>query len=201
MPSSLRALIRALDRYKWWYLSSGMLIIFSSLVRSLEPRVLQITVDNVISPLLDMAQPAEQDSVVHFLMSMLPDIQSKNLGIILISLAAMYIIISLLRGGFLFSAEAIKAWSSEKVAKGLRDRFFAHIQRLPLSYFTTTTRGELIQRSTGDIDTVKGFFKGQLMSTIRIVSIFVISFWNIAIIDRGADNSAENLADPANENP
>ncbi|MEZ4851560.1 MAG: hypothetical protein R3B93_23710 [Bacteroidia bacterium] len=51
-------------------------------------------------------------------------------------------VISLLRGGLLFAADAIKAyWTSEHIAKNLRDKVFAHIQqRLPLSVFAKITR-------------------------------------------------------------
>ncbi len=73
------------------------------------------------------------------------------------------------------------ASSTENAIKRLRDRLFAHIQKLPMRYFTTVSRGELIQRSTGDIDTIKGFIHGHVVDIIRVIAIFTFAFMRIYI--------------------
>ena len=69
----------------------------------------------------------------------------------------IFLSIALLRGIFSFSSNAITASSTEKAIKQLRDRLFSHIQALPLAYHSKTPTGELIQRCTGDVETLRKF--------------------------------------------
>ncbi|MDX2247073.1 MAG: ABC transporter ATP-binding protein [Bacteroidia bacterium] len=185
MTASLRNLFRTLDRYKWQYLVSALLLILSIVFRSFEPKILQIAIDGVISlnqetPLTD---EIAKDGVSLLFYQFLPSFSVQNVSRLLLALAIMYVAISLFRGGFLFAADVIKSWCSEKVAKKMRDQAFAHIQQLPLSYFSKITRGELIQRCTGDIDTIKGFLKDQVIEIIRVAAIFGFSFWMMALVN------------------
>ena len=185
MTPPLRDLFVVLDKYKWQYLLSGLLLILSIFFRSFEPKILQITIDGVLKWRLtnQVTSEIKTDEITRILYNMLPDLNVESVGWALILLALMYVGISLLRGGFLFAADVIKAWASENIAKNQRDKVFAHIQRLPLSFFSKITRGELIQRSTGDIDTIKEFIKYQILSVVRILAIFFISFGMMAIVD------------------
>ena len=47
--------------------------------------------------------------------------------------------------------------AGEGVVKSLRDRLYAHIQRLPFAYHANTQTGDIIQRATNDMDTVRRF--------------------------------------------
>ncbi|MEZ4828422.1 MAG: ABC transporter ATP-binding protein [Bacteroidia bacterium] len=183
--TSLKDLFRTLDRYKWQYTVSAILLILSIVFRSFEPKILQIAIDGVIS--LDnsgtIADSSPTDRISLIFNRFLPVLSPDNISGFLLALALMYVVISLFRGGFLFAADVIKSWCAENVSRKMRDNAFAHIQRLPLSYFSRITRGELIQRVTGDIDTVKGFLKDQIIDIIRVVAIFAFSFWMMAIVN------------------
>jgi len=182
MFKALRDLWRLLGSYRQWYLLASMLAILAILFRSFEPRVLQLVVDYVV--VLPLGGPAPgTDIVTDFLLGFLPPLEANRLGGLLLGLAIMYLVLSVFRGVSVFTAEAIKNWATDRVAKVQRDDAFAHIQRLPLSYFTRITRGELIQRLTGDVDTVKNFLRGQVFSLIRILSVFVFAFCMMAITD------------------
>ncbi len=184
MGSSIRTLFNLLGKYKYWYLSSALLLILSILFRSFEPKILQIAIDQVIALIAPevQADPGDIDLVARALLQVLPEIKMENFGLLLSLLAIMYVLTSILRGGLLFASNAINAWSAEHLTKNVRNRLFAHIQHLPLNYFTTITRGELIQRSTGDVDTVKNFIKGQVIALIRILAIFGFAFALIAMM-------------------
>ena len=185
MSQAFRDLFLLLGRYRWPYILSGLLLILSIVFRTFEPRILQIAVDHVI--VLKNSGEAtienQPDVITSWFLEILPDMNASNIGILLLALALLYVAIALIRGAALFSSESIKAWVSETVAKNLRDQAFSHIQRLPLQYFTRMTRGELIQRCTGDIDTIKGFLKGQVITLIRILAIFIFSFLMMALAD------------------
>ena len=185
MSQAFRDLFNLLGRYRWPYIISGLLLILSIVFRTFEPRILQIAVDHVIV-LKDQGEAmieSEPDLITSWFLWVLPDMQAENIGMLLLALAMLYVAIALIRGAALFVSESMKAWVSETVAKNLRDQTFSHIQRLPLQYFTRMTRGELIQRCTGDIDTIKGFLKGHVITLIRILAIFTFSFLMMAMAD------------------
>lgn len=161
-----------------------MLLILSIMFRTFEPRILQLTVDYVIAPIAEgLTAPENPDAIIRFFLWILPENTGENITWILASLAILYVVLSFLRGGVLFASDSIKAYCSEKVSKQLRDRAFAHIQQLPLNYFTNITRGELIQRCTGDIDTIRRLFHHQVIAILRIVSLFTFAFVMMAVVN------------------
>ena len=58
----------------------------------------------------------------------------------------------------------------------LRDFLFDHIQRLSFSYHATTPTGDLIERVTSDVDSLRRFFSEQAIGMGRIILLFVINF-------------------------
>ena len=185
MIRELRRLFGVLGHWKWHYVMSSFLMILALFARSLEPKILQIAVDNVITFFSSDGAEGQfgDDAISQFFYRILPEISVENTGRVLLVLGGIYLLISVLRGGFLLAAHALKASSTEKAIKRLRDRLFAHIQKLPLSYFTTISKGELIQRSIGDIQTVRRFILGQVVELIRMLAIFLFSFYMMYIID------------------
>jgi ATP-binding cassette subfamily B protein len=64
---------------------------------------------------------------------------------------------------------------AETLVKTMRDQLFSHIQRLPFSWHMKNKTGDIIQRCTSDIDTMKRFLSDQLTSVFRIVLLLVLS--------------------------
>jgi len=185
MIKALRELWRLLGQQQRWYLLASLLMMISVLFRSFEPRILQIVVDYVLTLPAEGSAHSEvaTDGVARLLLWFLPELTAENLGALLLGAALLYLTLALLRGASVFGGEAIKNWAVDRVAKTQRDAAFAHIQRLPMAYFTTTNRGELIQRITGDVDTIKNFLRGQVFSLIRILVIFAFAFTMMALAD------------------
>ena len=65
--------------------------------------------------------------------------------------------------------------ASERLIKNMRDRTFAHIERLPFSWHMKNRTGDIIQRCTSDIDTMKNFVSEQLTSIFRIIILLAMS--------------------------
>ncbi len=184
MNSPLRSVIQFLDTYKWAYIGSALLLILSIGFRSIEPKILTVVVDQVITPAIGASTSMSSDDVIaRFFQWLLPDYSVQSLAKMLAIMALAYVVVSVFRGLTLFIANALKADSAEKAAKQIRDQAFSHIQKLPLSFFSKITRGELIQRCTGDIDTIKGFLQGQLIAMVRILAIYSFAFSMMAIVD------------------
>lgn len=65
----------------------------------------------------------------------------------------------------------------------LRNQLFDHIQRLSFTYHDHTPTGELIQRSTSDVDAVRRLFADQAIEAGRVVLLFVVNFTVIALLN------------------
>ena len=100
---------------------------------------------------------ADQDYVVHHLY--------------LVGLAIVGL--NLLNGVFSYGKGRFQAQAGENVSRDLRNMLYDHIQRLPFSYHMRAETGDLVQRCTSDVDTVRRFLAMQLMSVINAVFMIV----------------------------
>lgn len=178
-------LYKILDKWKSFYMLSGVLLILSTFIRMLEPKVLQIVVDKIIVYFRsgNTAIQVSEDCITDLFYNFLPELKTENLDVILIYLGIVFLVISLMKGLFTFLSSAITASSTEKATKKLRDRLFSHIQALPIAYHSKTPTGELIQRCTGDVETVRKFASTQVVEVIRMVAIFCSAFFMMVTIN------------------
>jgi ATP-binding cassette, subfamily B, bacterial len=84
--------------------------------------------------------------------------------------------LAFVEGGFTFLSGRLAARTSEGIALRLRNYLFDHIQRLSFTYHDQTQTGELIQRSTSDVDTIRRFFAQEAIGLGRIIMLFVVNF-------------------------
>ena len=90
-------------------------------------------------------------------------------------IALAFVISMSLKSLFLFFRSKYMAKGSEKVARNVRNKVYDHIQRLPYDYHVNAETGDLIQRCTTDIDTVRRFLAVQLTEVIRVVTMVIIA--------------------------
>ncbi|MFI5143978.1 MAG: ABC transporter ATP-binding protein [Ignavibacteria bacterium] len=182
---SFRKIFEILDKWKYHYAFAGILLIISVGIRMLEPKVLQFTVDKVVvnfikggNTQIDLNSPFAK--VMHLF---IPELKIENLFWILVSIGCIYLVISFFRASFQFASGAISASSTEKAIKKLKDRLFSHIQALPLEYFSKTPTGELVQRCTGDVETVRKFASMHVVEVMRMSALLVGAFLMMAAIN------------------
>ena len=65
--------------------------------------------------------------------------------------------------------------ASETLVKTMRDTAFSHIEHLPFSWHMKNRTGDIIQRCTSDIDTMKNFVSEQLTNVFRILVMLILS--------------------------
>ncbi len=63
----------------------------------------------------------------------------------------------------------------ESMVKTIRDDLFSHIGRLPQSFYAQNKTGDLIQRSTSDVEMVKNFVADQMIPLFRVVILLTVS--------------------------
>lgn len=107
----------------------------------------------------------------------------------LLMIAAGFLLLALLEGSFAFLSGRLSALTAENIARRLRNYLFDHIQQLPFVYHNQMKTGELIQRSTSDVDAIRRFFADQAIGVGRIIILFTVNFvaifrlnWQLALI-------------------
>ena len=67
------------------------------------------------------------------------------------------------------------AMGGEIFVKRIRDIMYDHVLSLPYSWYDSVKTGEIIQRMTSDVDTIKTFIADQLTGLIRILVLITIA--------------------------
>jgi len=79
----------------------------------------------------------------------------------LILIGAGFVVLAMIEGGFAFLSGRLASYSAEGITRRLRNFLFDHIQRLSFSYHSKTPTGDLIERVTSDVDSIRSFFNEQ----------------------------------------
>ena len=100
----------------------------------------------------------------------------------LVLIALGFIGLALIEGSFAYLSSRLASYSAENITRRLRNFLFDHIQRLSFAYHGKTPTGDLIERVTSDVDSVRAFFNDQAIGMGRIFLLFVINFIAIGIL-------------------
>jgi len=87
--------------------------------------------------------------------------------------AAVIACFAVVAGAASFCKDRWTALARETIARRLRNRMYDHLQRLPCSFHDKSQTGDLVQRCTSDVETVKGFVGGQAIEVARMVIILL----------------------------
>jgi ATP-binding cassette subfamily B protein len=109
---------------------------------------------------------------------------SSALNRTLIYVALGFVGLALVEGGFAYFSGRLAAYTAEGITRRLRNFLFDHIQRLSVSYHSTTSTGDLIERCTSDVDALRRFFSEQAIGVGRIILLFIVNF--IALLNLNA---------------
>jgi ATP-binding cassette subfamily B protein len=80
--------------------------------------------------------------------------------------AAAVVLLTAAAGGFLYLRERWSAAAAEGVARNVREHLWSHVERLPCAWHDRTDTGDLVQRCTSDVETVRAFMR------LQVVEIF-----------------------------
>lgn len=75
-----------------------------------------------------------------------------------------------------FLSNKLAAQTAESSTRRLRDLLFDHIQRLSFAYHSEVKTGDLLERASSDVDTIRRFIADQAIGVARIIVIFIINF-------------------------
>lgn len=95
------------------------------------------------------------------------------------------VIFQVLRGGLMLLNGYLKGYYAEGIAQNMRNKLFRHIGNLSFSYHNNVDSGDLIQRCTSDIETIKGFLSNQLPQILYIFASLISGAIQMASINVG----------------
>jgi ATP-binding cassette subfamily B protein len=127
-------------------------------------------------------QEQEQNTLPSFLLNFFDSFEPLNA---LIVVAVCLIIFQVLRGGLMLLNGYLKGCFSEGIAQNMRNSLFKHIGNLSFSYHNNVDSGDLIQRCTSDIETIKTFISSQLPEILYIFASLISGAVQMASINVG----------------
>ena len=102
---------------------------------------------------------------------------------------AFFLLFTVLNGLFTLIRRVHIAKGSEHMAKTMRDMLYRKLNAVPYDYHKHVSTGDLVQRCTSDVDTVRKFVTNQLIEIVRIAVMFVVAAalmfairWEMALI-------------------
>lgn len=151
-----------------FFLVAFVSVILAVVTNYLTPQVIRITVDSVLDD--------KPFSLPGVLLSWVESLGGREaLRQNLLICAAFALLFSVLSGLFNFLSRMGTAKACEGVIVRLRDRLFGHIQKLPYQWHSSHQTGDIIQRCTSDVDTVRNFLIDQLLEMARTIFLIITS--------------------------
>ncbi|HZK33692.1 MAG TPA: ABC transporter ATP-binding protein [Bacillota bacterium] len=176
MLKRFKLLIKLMRGNRLLYLGSIIFVGLATLLSLVSPLIMRFTLDNVIyEESVDL--PVFLDRIIRGLGGV--DGLRRNLWICGLALLT----ITIINGLFQFIKGKWSAKASESIAKQLRDDLYDHIQKLPYDNHVKAETGDLIQRCTSDVETIRRFLSVQLVELGRAIIMLFAAIIIMLYID------------------
>ena len=151
------------------YIGSILTVVIAVAVAFISPLLLSEIIDSVIGTTKPLSLPGPIQGWLDARGGR--DFLVNNMWIVALVLVG----INVLNGLVMFLRGKWTAQASESIAEKMRNRLYRHLQTLPYDYHVKAATGDLIQRCTSDVETVRRFLSGQLVEIFRAVFMLVIA--------------------------
>ncbi|OJV62177.1 MAG: ABC transporter [Clostridiales bacterium 38-18] len=155
----MKNIFKYLKGYRLAFAAAIFSIVVATVMQLATPILIKYAVDSIVGEV-----PAGN---LQFLM----DWFGKNL------LAVVWIIvaINLIRGIFLFFKGWLSSFAAENIAQNMRNSLYKQIQYMTYEHHTKKETGDMIQRCTSDVETIRRFLGVQIVDLARIVFMIFLS--------------------------
>ncbi|HBG01725.1 MAG TPA: ABC transporter ATP-binding protein, partial [Firmicutes bacterium] len=158
---SVRILWNYMKNNRLLYLGALLSVGLASLAAVTGPVVIRITIDSIIGN-----EPLAVPLLIRTFV--------ENIGQAFWIPGIVLVIITTFRGLFMFLRGRLASQASENIAKNIRDRIYNHIQHLPYRYHKGADTGDLMQRCTSDVETIRRFLGVQMVEVGN--ALFMVFF-------------------------
>jgi ATP-binding cassette subfamily B protein len=101
----------------------------------------------------------------------------------LLAYGSALLAIGLIGGVFRFLMRRILIGASRDIEYDMRNDFFAHLQKLPASYFQAHRTGDLMSRATNDLNAVRMMIGPSVMYSANTILTFIVALAMMIAID------------------
>jgi len=159
------------------YFGAIISIGFATMFSFLSPLIIRLTIDSIIG--------GKEINAPSMIVNMIEKIGgtgmlARNLWIC----GLVLILLSVLNGIFTFFRGKWSAVASESTARGIRNKLYDHLQHVTYDYHVKAETGDLIQRCTSDVETVRAFLATQFVEIGR--ALFMISMASVIMLSMDA---------------
>ena len=164
-PSLMGKLIGDNKRY---FITALVCTVFTVAIEFITPIILAETMDHYL-----LGEPSRMPGFVNAWIETFGgrEFMASHLWIAGIALVGL----NVLNGVFGYIKGRSQAIAGENVSLTLRERLYSHIQRLPYAYHVKAETGDLVQRCTSDVETVRRFLATQMMQVVNALLMVAIA--------------------------
>ena len=135
----------------------------------ISPKLVQYTVDEIIK---------EEKEAPEYVMKGMEYLGGRAyLQQHLYIIAGLVVLTALIAALCRYLYRVINSMGSEKLIKTIRDILFDHIVHLPGSWYQQNHTGDILQRCTSDVETVKMFVSEQMTALFRVGMLIVLAMY------------------------
>ena len=168
--SKFKLVMYFLDGSKRYFV---LFIIFACLVSVLDlinPKIISFTVDTILGD-----GGAKVPVFVDKMIAGLGGIAwlKSNLWVMAVAVIAVALAGALCRYFFSY----LNGVASEKLVHNMRNKLFDHILHLPFAWHSENHTGDIIQRCTSDVETIKTFLSEQLTQLFRVIVLLSLALF------------------------
>ncbi|HSZ58255.1 MAG TPA: ABC transporter ATP-binding protein [Tepidisphaeraceae bacterium] len=176
-----RTLWRWMAGQRGRYLAATAAMAVGIVLLYLSPQIIRGAIDGII----DGKLRGQGDFVVRCIRWLSGDDRHRALWVA----GSLVIGTTALSGLFTYVKGRWAAFASESIARDLRERLYDHLQHLPVFYHDSAQTGDLVQRCTSDVDTIRTFYSTQVVEIGRAVlmlvtalPILIVMDWKMALV-------------------
>ena len=160
--NNLKMLWKMMEGNRALYIAAIIAVIFATIFSYVSPLIIRVTIDSIIGD-----KPLEIHPLLVSFISWLGGTELLRHHLWLMAVGLVFC--TLIEGYFMYLKGKWSADTSENIARNLRDHLYDHLQRLPFSYHSKAETGDLIQRCTSDVETIRRFLSVQFIEVGRAI--------------------------------
>ncbi|WP_242854335.1 ABC transporter ATP-binding protein [Oxobacter pfennigii] len=157
-------------RLMWAIMRGNRLQYFGAILSMGISAVLSLATPLIVKVAIDYIIQNKPEEVPEFLMWFINKLGGREVLMNNLWVPALILVaVTALNGIFLYLKGKLSAEASEAAARNMRDVVYSHIQSLPYDYHVKAETGDLIQRCTSDIETIRRFLAVQMVEMGNII--------------------------------
>ncbi|MBO6215575.1 MAG: ABC transporter ATP-binding protein, partial [Lachnospiraceae bacterium] len=141
-----------------------------SLFDLLNPRIISFTVDAVLTGMEEKVP-----DIIRPIVDRVGGLIYIREHLYLIALAVLLVALCRFVSRYFFQYS--NARGEEGVVRRMREILYDHIIRLPQEWHSANTTGDIIQRCTSDVDTIRQFLADQLTNLLRVIVLIAMAIF------------------------